>query len=131
MKLRRRHPSERALLKWGELSPELRTLIARAARSVAKDSMQELMEAHGFPFVVNADGSPLTAEQRRLYSLSPLRTTDNDAWSHAATDLFGVSPEVVTRYLHNDRLTFSEISSIDHVVKALGTPPQLPEGQVT
>lgn len=58
----REHPSERALRRYGELSPDLRALIARVVRSTAKDHIQDIMEANGLPF--NADGSPLTDEQR-------------------------------------------------------------------
>lgn len=43
----REHPRERALRKWGQLSPELRELIARAARSVAKDAVQDIMDEQG------------------------------------------------------------------------------------
>jgi hypothetical protein len=63
----REHPSERALRKWGQLSPDLRELIARVVRSTAKDAVQETMENNGWAF--NADGSPFTAWQRQAAGL--------------------------------------------------------------
>lgn len=39
-----------ALFTWEALSPEARQLIARAARSVAKDYIQEELEARGLPY---------------------------------------------------------------------------------
>lgn len=46
----RLHPHERQLRRWGQLTPALRELVARAARSVATDHLQDLYEAHGLPF---------------------------------------------------------------------------------
>lgn len=47
----REHPSERALRKWGDLTPELKLLISTAARSVAKDHIQDLYEKHNIPYI--------------------------------------------------------------------------------
>lgn len=68
LSIQRIHPSERALQKWGQLTPELRELVARAARSIAKDAVQDVVEAQGHPFrnfdptrrPTNEDGTPFT-----------------------------------------------------------------------
>jgi hypothetical protein len=46
----REHPDEKALRKWGELTPELRELVARAARSIAKDAVQDVMDEQGLVY---------------------------------------------------------------------------------
>lgn len=44
--LMRMHPAERELHKVHQLTPALRELVAKMARSLAKDAIDEIMEAH-------------------------------------------------------------------------------------
>lgn len=51
----REHPSEKALRKWAQLTPELREVVARATRSIAKDAVQDVMEAQGLAYHADPD----------------------------------------------------------------------------
>lgn len=53
--LMREHPSEKQLRKWRQLTPELRELIAKGVRSIAKDAVQEVMESQNLPFINPTD----------------------------------------------------------------------------
>lgn len=114
MRLRRRHPSERALRKWGQLTPELRELIARVVRSVAKDAVQDILEAQGFPYynepITNADGTPLTAAQHANYGLpTPAQVLAAQAAIKSATrdlaeaDLTPAERQVTEQIIRNAR----------------------------
>lgn len=46
----RMHPDEKTLRTVSQLTPELSELVARMARSCAKDAMQDLFESYNLPF---------------------------------------------------------------------------------
>ena len=73
----REHPREKALRRWGLLSPELRELIARAARSIAKDAVQDVMDEQGLTYDPGLSS--------RTGTLEP----EVQSARHAATELIG------------------------------------------
>lgn len=86
------HPDEKTLRKIGQLTPELRELIARMARSVAKDAVQDVMEAQNLVF--RPDLFPDTEECPHMCY--------NAAHGHSAPKGFGAACVNIATCLAND-----------------------------
>lgn len=61
----RMHPDEKTLRSVHELTPALRELVARMARSVAKDAVQDVMQDQGLIYKATAVGPVSLVDQAR------------------------------------------------------------------
>lgn len=107
------HPDEKTLRTVSELTPALRELVARMARSAAKDAVQVIMEDQGLIYRAGALGSVSLVDQAR----DTLIRSEWDDQEYAQTP---------ARHRENARDIAQAKETIRNVYQTLGSEP--PEG---
>lgn len=108
--LMRMHPDEKTLRTVSELTPALRELVARMARSAAKDAVQDIMEDQGLIYKAGALGSVILVDQAR----DTLVRSEWDDQEYAQTS---------SRHRENARDISDAKATISNVYRTLGSEP--------